>query len=75
VALSGLYRCAYRPLDVAGAVLLAVTWLAVVTFALDPNVDLHTPPPPVPVAAEPDMPVPASVPDGTPLTGRSDTGG
>jgi undecaprenyl-diphosphatase len=75
VALSGLYRGAYRPLDVAGAVLLAVTWLAVVTFALDPNVDLHTPPPPVPVAAEPDVPVPASVPDGTPLTGRSDTGG
>jgi undecaprenyl-diphosphatase len=75
VALSGLYRGAYRPLDVAGAVLLAVTWLAVVTFALDPNVDLHTPPPAVPVAVEPDVPASASLPAGTMLTGRSDIGG
>jgi undecaprenyl-diphosphatase len=74
VALSGLYRGAYRPLDVAGAVLLAVAWLAVVTFAIDPNVDLHTPPP-EPVGAEPEVPLPASVPGGTRLTGRSDIGG
>jgi hypothetical protein len=60
---------------VAGAVLLAVTWLAVVTFALDPNVDLHTPPPAVPVALEPDAAASASLPAGTMLTGRSDIGG
>src|SRR3954449_278528 len=75
VALSGLYRGAYRPLDVAGAVLLAMIWLAVATFALDPNVDLHTPPPAVPVAVEPDALAPASVPARTRLTGHSDIGG
>jgi hypothetical protein len=75
VALAGLYRGAYRPLDVAGAVLLALFWLAVVTVILDPNVDLHTPPPAVPVAAAPDVPAPASLPPETPLNARSGTRG
>ena len=48
VALAGLYRGFYRPLDVAGAVLLGLLWLAAATFALDPNVDLHSPPVVVP---------------------------
>jgi undecaprenyl-diphosphatase len=74
VALSGLYRGAYRPLDIAGAVLLALAWLAVVTFAFDPNVDLHTPPP-VPVAGGSDVSASASSPAGTLLTGHSGTGG
>jgi undecaprenyl-diphosphatase len=75
VSLSALYRGAYRPLDVAGAVLLALTWLAVVSLALDPNVDLHTPPPAVTVAATPDVPAPEVLPSGRLLTARSDTGG
>jgi undecaprenyl-diphosphatase len=44
VAVSGLYRGVYRPLDVAGAVLLGLLWSAAATLALDPNVDLHEPP-------------------------------
>jgi undecaprenyl-diphosphatase len=75
VALSGLYRGASRPLDIAGAVLLALIWLAVVTVVLDPNVDLHTPPPAVLAAAAPDVPASESLPSGRLLTARSDTGG
>jgi undecaprenyl-diphosphatase len=52
VALAGLYRAAYRPLDVAGAVLLGLLWLAAATLTLDPNVDLHEPPLAPLVAAE-----------------------
>jgi hypothetical protein len=44
VAVAGLYRGVYRPLDIAGAVLLGLLWLAAATLALDPNVDLHEPP-------------------------------
>ena len=44
VALAGLYRGVYRPLDIAGAVLLGLLWLAAATLTLDPNVDLHEPP-------------------------------
>jgi undecaprenyl-diphosphatase len=44
VAVAGVYRGAYRPMDVAGAVALALLWLAAATFVLDPNVDLHQPP-------------------------------
>ena len=43
VALAGLYRGVYRPLDITGAVLLGLLWLAASTLALDPNVDLHEP--------------------------------
>ena len=50
VALAGLYRGVYRPLDIAGAVLLGLLWLAAATLVLDPNVDLHEPPP-VPLGA------------------------
>ena len=75
VALSGLYRGAYRPLDVAGAVLLGLIWLAIVTFVLDPNVDLHTPPPAVLAEAAPEALAPGSRPAGTLLMGRSGIGG
>jgi undecaprenyl-diphosphatase len=44
VAAAGLYRGVYRPLDIAGAVLLGLLWLAAATLVLDPNVDLHEPP-------------------------------
>ena len=43
VALAGLYRGVYRPLDITGAILLGLLWLAASTLALDPNVDLHQP--------------------------------
>jgi undecaprenyl-diphosphatase len=43
VAVAGLYRGVYRPLDIAGAVLLGLLWLAAATLVLDPNVDLHEP--------------------------------
>jgi undecaprenyl-diphosphatase len=44
VAWAGLYRGVYRPLDITGAVLLGLLWLAATTLILDPNVDLHSPP-------------------------------
>jgi len=47
VAVAGMYRGVYRPLDIAGAVLLGLLWLAAATLTLDPNVDLHEPPPPL----------------------------
>jgi undecaprenyl-diphosphatase len=56
VAVAGIYRGAYRPLDVTGAVALALLWLAAATFVLDPNVDLHQPP----------LLPPAKVPDPAP---------
>jgi len=40
VALSRMYRGEHHPLDVLGGVLLALLWLAAVTFALRPNADL-----------------------------------
>jgi undecaprenyl-diphosphatase len=40
VALSRMYRGEHHPLDVLGGILLALLWLAAVTFALRPNADL-----------------------------------
>ena len=40
VAWSRMYRGEHHPLDVTGGVLLALLWLAAVTFALRPNADL-----------------------------------
>jgi undecaprenyl-diphosphatase len=40
VALSRMYRGEHHPLDVFGGILLALLWLAAVTFALRPNADL-----------------------------------
>jgi undecaprenyl-diphosphatase len=54
VAWSRMYRGEHHPLDVAGGVLLAVLWLAAVTFAVRPNADLSEPgasPPPSPSPA------------------------
>ena len=45
VAWSRMYRGEHHPLDVAGGVLLAVLWLAAVTFAVRPNADLSEPDP------------------------------
>jgi undecaprenyl-diphosphatase len=39
VALSRVYRGEHHPLDVAGGVVLAVLWLAVMTLVLRPNAD------------------------------------
>jgi undecaprenyl-diphosphatase len=59
VALSRMYRGEHHPLDVAGGVLLAVLWLAAVTFALRPNADLDEGDP---AAAPESSPAPATVP-------------
>jgi len=40
VALSRMYRGVHHPLDVAGGTLLALLWLAVVVYAIQPNIDL-----------------------------------
>jgi undecaprenyl-diphosphatase len=40
VALSRMYRGEHHPLDVTGGIMLALLWLAAVTFALRPNADL-----------------------------------
>jgi undecaprenyl-diphosphatase len=66
VALSGLYRGAYRPLDVVGAALFAAAWLAAVTRAIDPNVDLHTPPAPDPVVRRDPLPTAVAAPRSRP---------
>jgi diacylglycerol kinase family enzyme/membrane-associated phospholipid phosphatase len=59
VAWSRIYRGEHHPLDVAGGILLALLWLAAVTFALQPNADLREPDPsPLPPAS----PAPAVVP-------------
>ncbi len=63
VAWSRMYRGEHHPLDVAGGILLALLWLAAVTFALRPNADLSEPDPsPSPALA----PTPATVPPGQP---------
>jgi undecaprenyl-diphosphatase len=45
VAWSRMYRGEHHPLDVAGGIVLALLWLAAVTFALQPNADLREPDP------------------------------
>ena len=45
VAWSRMYRGEHHPLDVAGGILLALLWLAAVTFAVRPNADLDEPDP------------------------------
>jgi undecaprenyl-diphosphatase len=45
VGWSRIYRGEHHPLDVAGGIVLALLWLAAVTFALRPNVDLDEPDP------------------------------
>jgi undecaprenyl-diphosphatase len=62
VAWSRMYRGEHHPLDVIGGVLLALLWLAAVTFALRPNADLSEPEPatvprvPPPPAEAPPVP-------------------
>jgi undecaprenyl-diphosphatase len=41
VAWSRMYRGEHHPLDVVGGILLALLWLAAVTFAVRPNADLN----------------------------------
>jgi undecaprenyl-diphosphatase len=43
VGWSRIYRGEHHPLDVAGGIVLALLWLAAVTFALRPNADLDEP--------------------------------
>ncbi|HEU5390259.1 MAG TPA: phosphatase PAP2 family protein [Streptosporangiaceae bacterium] len=45
VAWSRIYRGEHHPLDVAGGLVLALLWLAAVTFAVKPNADLREPDP------------------------------
>jgi undecaprenyl-diphosphatase len=45
VGWSRIYRGEHHPLDIAGGILLALLWLAAVTFALRPNADLDEPDP------------------------------
>ena len=45
VAWSRMYRGEHHPLDVAGGLMLALLWLAAVTFAVQPNADLDDPAP------------------------------
>ena len=59
VAWSRMYRGEHHPLDVAGGILLALLWLAAVTFALRPNADLDEPDP---STAPMTSPSPAAVP-------------
>jgi undecaprenyl-diphosphatase len=54
VAWSRIYRGEHHPLDVAGGVLLAVLWLAAVTFAVRPNADLSEPDPSPPTSLAPE---------------------
>ena len=76
VAWSRVYRGEHHPLDVAGGLLLALVWLAAVTFAMRPNADLDEPDPspatlmtPSPTPAPPAAAVvanPVKVKDGGP---------
>jgi undecaprenyl-diphosphatase len=73
VAWSRVYRGEHHPLDLTGGILLALLWLAAVTFALRPNADLSEPEPatvppvPLPPAAVPPVPAgTAPVPLGSP---------
>jgi undecaprenyl-diphosphatase len=59
VAWSRMYRGEHHPLDVAGGILLALLWLAAVTFALQPNADLDESDP---STASLKSPVPAAAP-------------
>jgi undecaprenyl-diphosphatase len=43
IAWSRMYRGEHHPLDVAGSILLALLWLAAVTYAIRPNADLREP--------------------------------
>jgi undecaprenyl-diphosphatase len=45
VAWSRMYRGEHHPLDIAGGLVLALLWLAAVTFAVRPNADLREPDP------------------------------
>jgi|tagenome__1003787_1003787.scaffolds.fasta_scaffold20988226_4 undecaprenyl-diphosphatase len=45
VAWSRMYRGEHHPLDVTGGLVLALLWLAAVTFAIKPNADLRKPGP------------------------------
>ena len=65
VALSRMYRGEHHPLDVAGGILLALLWLAAVTFALRPNADLKDDPSQAPASSRP----PANTPRPTTLPG------
>jgi undecaprenyl-diphosphatase len=63
VAWSRMYRGEHHPLDVAGGVLLALLWLAAVTFAMRPNADLSEP---ESATAPPISPSPAKDPSSSP---------
>ena len=71
VAWSRVYRGEHHPLDVTGGMLLALLWLAAVTFALRPNADLDEP---APAAVAPASPAPAAVPQGPAATAPSQPG-
>jgi undecaprenyl-diphosphatase len=72
VALSRMYRGEHHPLDVAGGVLLALLWLAAVTFALRPNADLDEGDP---ATAPASSPASATVPPGTATVASGQPGG
>jgi diacylglycerol kinase family enzyme/membrane-associated phospholipid phosphatase len=61
VAWSRMYRGEHHPLDVAGGLVLALLWLAAVTFAMRPNADLREPDP-----SPPALPADARRGPGTP---------
>jgi YegS/Rv2252/BmrU family lipid kinase len=44
VAWSRMYRGEHHPLDVTGAAILALGWVAALTYAIKPNADLYQPP-------------------------------
>jgi undecaprenyl-diphosphatase len=71
VAWSRVYRGEHHPLDVTGGILLALLWLATVTFALRPNADLDEP---APAAVAPASPAPAAVPPGPAATAPGQPG-
>jgi diacylglycerol kinase family enzyme/membrane-associated phospholipid phosphatase len=76
VAWSRMYRGEHHPLDVAGGVLLAVLWLAAVTFTLRPNADLSEPAPSPPPSSSPAVaPVPATMAPGRPGSPRDEDRG
>jgi membrane-associated phospholipid phosphatase/diacylglycerol kinase family enzyme len=69
VGWSRMYRGEHHPLDVAGGILLALLWLAAVTFALRPNADLDEPDPsPVQPSPAAGLATPAPVVSGQPAS-------